>query len=1096
MSTKNVAILFTDIVGSTQMSQRMSPEAADEVRRGHFSILRRALSEASGTEVKTTGDGLMVVFGSASAALGCAVAMQQGVEQHNRVSEHTVGLRIGLSMGEVISEGGDYFGDPAVEAARLCALCESGQVLATGVLRALAGRRSRTQCRFVGQLELKGLPDPVETVEVQWEALEGSIDPARTPLPGRLAVGPDVGVVGRVAEAESMADAYKRVASGGGREVMLVSGEAGLGKTTLVAEASRVAYEAGAVILFGHCEEELATPYQLFAEALGQFVTHASEEELLVHVAAHGSELSRLVPALVSRIPDLAPTKATDADTERFLLFAAVVGLLATVSEHRPIVLVLDDLQWADKGSLQLLRHLVASELPMRVLVFGTYRDSELSRAKNLVEALGDLRRYGRVSRVELGGLDNAGVISFMEAASGQSLTDAGVDLARAIYQETDGNPFFVGEVLRHLAETGDIYRDETGRWTTVDSLIDTSLPIGVREVIAARVVRLGRTAEAVLSLAAVIGRDFDLDLLVAAMRSTEDQVLDILDDSVAVTLVRELDDAPGHYTFAHALIQRTIYEDLGRTRRAHAHRRVAEAMEDLYRDRIGARLGDLARHWFKAAQGQDLAKALDYSRRAADAALASLAPEEALRNYTQALSIATLIPDTTATQNLDLTIGLGIAQRQVGNPGFRDTLLEAARTAAGLGDTRRLVAAALANDRGFGAFGSVDRDRTEVLETALPRLPSDHRDRALLLANLCKELPLPRRMAVSDEALAIAESSGDEVVIVRVLNQVALPLRLPQLLNQSLTRSADALTRAERIGDPVLLFEAAAARNVIAVQAGDLDEVDRCIEIAGSLASQLGQPTLNWAHNIELATRSLISGDTSRAEQLANEAFQIGTESGQPDAALTFSVQYFGVLWQKGTLADAVAIIEQSVGENPGVIAFVAALALAHMEAGNFQDACQLLKKADALELDTPSSGTWLTAMTVFAEVAIECRDARSAQRQFERLEPWASQSSAGALIAEGPISHYLGGLASVLGRFKEADAYFSQAAAVNHRAGARFFAARTDLSWGRMLAERSALSDVEKARALISKARTAAAVNGYGGVERRATAALEVLG
>ena len=1096
MTTENVAILFTDIVGSTEMSQRMPPEAADEVLRGHFSILRRALTEAGGMEVKTTGDGLMAVFGSASAALGCAVAMQQGVEQDNRAGEQAVGLRVGLSMGEVIKEDGDYFGDPAVEAARLCALCESGQVLATGVLRTIAGRRNRLECRSLGQLELKGLPDPVETLEVLWEPLKGTIDVDTIPLPGRLAVGPDVGVVGRITEAESITDAYKRVASGGGREVVLVSGEAGLGKTTLVAEASRVAYEAGALILFGHCEEELTTPYQLFAEALGHYVTSAPEEQLLVHVAVHGSELAPLVPALVSRILDLPPTKATDADTERFLLFAAVVGLLANVSERRPIVLVLDDLQWADKGSLQLLRHLVASELPMRVLVLGTYRDSELSRAKSLVEALGALRRYGGVSRLELGGLDDAGVISFMEAASGQSLTDAGVELARAIYQETDGNPFFVGEVLRHLAETGALYRDETGRWTTVENLSDTSLPLGVREVIAARVVRLGRNAELVLSLAAVIGRDFDLDLLVAAMHSTEDQVLDVIDASVAVTLVRELDDAPGHYSFAHALIQRTIYEGLGPTRRARAHRRVAEAMEDLYRDRIEVRLGDLARHWFNAAQGQNLEKALDYSRQAADAALASLAPEDALRHYTQALSIASLIPDTTPTQILDLTIGLGIAQRQVGNPGFRETLLEAPRQAAELGDTKRLVAAALANDRGFGAFGSVDRDRTEILETALARLPSEHRDRALLLANLCKELPLTRRMAVSDEALAIAESSGDEVVIVRVLNQISLPLRLPQLLNQSLIRSADALTRAERIGDPVLLFEAAAARNVVAVQAGDLDEVDRCIQIAGSLASQLGQPTLNWAHTIELATRSLISGDTSTAEQLANRAFQIGTDSGQPDAALNFSIQYFGVLWQRGTLADAVPMVEQSVAENPGMIALVAGLALAHIEAGHFEDACQLLKKAGALELDTPSSGTWLTAMTAFAEVAIECRDARSAQRQFERLAPWATQSSAGALIAEGPISHYLGGLAGVLRRYDEADAYFSQSAAVNHRVGAKFFAARTDLSWGQMLAERSSLGDVEKARALFTKAQSASAVNGYRTVERRATAALQALG
>ena len=163
--------------------------------------------------------------------------------------------------------------------------------------------------------------------------------------------------------------------------MVLVSGEAGLGKTTLVAEVARSAFDSGATVLFGHCEEELATPYQLFAEALGHYVTHAPQAELEAHVAAHGSELSRLVPALASRVPGLPPTKATDADTERFLLFAAVVGLLATVGADHPVVVVLDDLQWADKGSLLLLRHLASSDVPLRLLVLGTYRDSELSHA-------------------------------------------------------------------------------------------------------------------------------------------------------------------------------------------------------------------------------------------------------------------------------------------------------------------------------------------------------------------------------------------------------------------------------------------------------------------------------------------------------------------------------------------------------------------------------------------------------------------------------------------------------------------------------------------------------------------------------------------
>ena len=241
--------------------------------------------------------------------------MQQGIERDNRGRERPVGLRVGLSGGEVSREDDDYFGDPVIEAARLCARCESGQILAADIVRLMAGRRSRHECRSVGELTLKGLPDPVETVEVVWEPLDradaGPLSRCRAVWP----CGPAAGVVGREAETAAMVDAFKRVAEGEGREVVLVSGEAGLGKTTLVAATARAAFDGGACVLFGHCEEDLATPYQLFAEALGHFVTHAPEEQLVAHVDAHGSELARLVPALASRLPGLPPSTATDADT-------------------------------------------------------------------------------------------------------------------------------------------------------------------------------------------------------------------------------------------------------------------------------------------------------------------------------------------------------------------------------------------------------------------------------------------------------------------------------------------------------------------------------------------------------------------------------------------------------------------------------------------------------------------------------------------------------------------------------------------------------------------------------------------------------------
>ncbi len=1104
MTIENVSILFTDLVGSTELSQRFSAEDADEVRRRHFSALRQAITETGGTEVKNLGDGLMVVFESASAALACGVAMQQRVDRSTRGTEFSEGLRVGMSGGEVSREDGDYFGDPVVEAARLCALCESGQILAADIVRLTAGRRSRHECRPLGPRILKGLVDPVETVEVQWEPLDAVLSTGAIGLPGRLTIRPDAGIVGRTAEVGVLSDAYEAVAGGTGREMVLVSGEAGLGKTTLVAEAARSAFNKGACVLFGHCEEDLATPYQLIAESLNHYVTHATETQLLAHVAAHGSELARLVPALANRVPDLPASKATDSDTERFLLFGATVGLLASISEHQPVVLVLDDLQWADRGSLQLLRHLATTDVPMRLVVFGTYRDSELANTHVLVETLGALRRLDGIRRLELGGLDDAGVIALMEATAGHPLDHHAVELAHAIYRETDGNPFFVSEVLRHLVDTGAFRQNTESQWVADGSLGATALPDSVREVIGARVLRLGTEAARMLSVAAVIGRDFDLDLLAVATDSIEDDVLDVLEAAEAVSLVRELGDAPGRFIFSHALIQHTLYEDLGPTRRARIHRRVAESLEALCGDSPGGRIGELARHWFHATQPIDLAKAIRYSHQAGDAALSALAPADALGYFVQALELCKQSKELAPDLKIDLAIGLGTAQRQTGDPTFRETLLDAAQAAAAIGDTERLVAAALANDRGwYSSVGVIDAEKVAILELTLERLAGDNRDRALLLASLCTELtygsPLERREELAHEALEIAEASSDDAVVVRVLNHTCFPLFVPQLVDQLLVRTADALRRAESTGDSVLQFWATYWRACVVPLAGDIEELDRCLAIMKVLVEKLDQPMLHWSHLILRTHRALIAGETDDAERLAHQCFKVGTASGQPDASTIFAMHLLGVNEQRGTTEVLIPVIEEirQAMQDIDKAAVESALAFAYVQGGRLEDARHLLDQFAKGGFELPVDSVWLWAMTTYADVAIECGDRQIAGALFDLLAPWADRlSTNGGGSTNGPVSHFLGGLASVVERHDAADSYFARSATFNRRAGATFFAAQTDLLWAKMLTQRGAPGDIDTARALLAKALSIAAAKGYGAIERRASAALEAVG
>ena len=551
-ATESVTILFTDLVGSTELSQSLSPAEADQVRRAHFATLRKAVASSEGTEVKNLGDGIMVAFSAASTAVSCAVAMQQAVEAQNRSNVHTLGLRVALSGGEVTKEatedGDDYFGDPVIEAARLCAQAEGGQILASQFVQIMAGRRTPHAFTPVGPLELKGLTEPLETVEVGWEPLaetEGGATVDEVPMPRRLGHRPGPGVIGRHLHLVTVEEAYKRVAGHQGREVVLIAGEAGQGKTTLAAEAARRAHGEGAIVLLGRCDEELGVPYAPFAEALNHYVSHAPEEVLTAHVAAHGAELSRLTRALRSRLQGLAaPSEGADAETERYVLYAAVLGLLTAACEERPVVLVLDDLQWADAASLQLLRHLVKEADPLQLLILGTYRDTELSPTHPLTETLGALRREPGVGRISLKGLDDDDVVQYLEAAAGHDLSKEGLELAHAVYGETDGNPFFVGEVLRHISEAGGTRWDEEGPWSA--SVAGLTLPNSVREVVATRVARLGEQSTRVLSVAAVIGRDFELEVLSRVTGSDEDELIDLLDAALDAAALREVPDTPG----------------------------------------------------------------------------------------------------------------------------------------------------------------------------------------------------------------------------------------------------------------------------------------------------------------------------------------------------------------------------------------------------------------------------------------------------------------------------------------------------------------------------------------------------------------------
>jgi class 3 adenylate cyclase len=1092
-----VTLLFTDIVASTELSSRLGPGEADRVRQAHFSLLRQALAGNEGSEVKNLGDGLMAVFRSPSGAIACAVAMQQAVDQDNRRSAEALGLRVGLSCGEATVEDSDYFGDPVVEAARICALSEGGQILTAESVKTMAGRRCPHPFIALGERDLKGLPDPVSICEVHWEP---TLRTTGVPLPDRLETpgGLLFGFVGRESELEGLLAATKHTTEGV-RTVTFLSGEPGIGKTTLCRQLARSAQDLGVCVLYGRCDEDLGGSYQPFAEALTNLVVHCDESLLSDHVAENGGALLSLVPALSKRLPDVQPAQSGDPDSERMYLFGAVVNLLSLASAEGGLLLVIDDLHWADRASLQLLRHVCASHQLPKVMVLGTYRGSELSAGNVLSDTLASIRREGNADRIDLRGLEDFEILAMMEQVAGHVLEQEGVDLAHAVRRETDGNPFFTTELLRHLAETGLIYRDDSGRWAASEDLYERGLPQSVREVVGQRVDRLGEETRNVLSLAAVIGRDFDIDVLAVSLGIDEDTLLDIIEPAVTAALLVEVEGSVDRYGFAHALTQHTLYEDLGASRRARAHRKIAGVLEDLYGTAPG-RAAELARHFVAATKTADTMKALTYSKIAGEQALAQLAPADALGLFAQALDLYPQIPPDESL-HCDLLIGLGTAQRRTGDPAFRRTLLDSCRSALALGDDMRLLTAAMANSRGWSSnIGDVDPERIEILETTLERLVASTTERALALAALCKELTygtaIERRKALGDEAAAIVTESADDVIAVRVFNDLALALCVPHLLDDSLVRTADALARAERLGDPVLLFFAAVWRAQTLGLAGDLAGRDHYTEVATGVAARLGEPILLWSDLNNRVVCAMSRGDVEEADRLTQAALAVGTESGQPDAALYFSGEQLAVCWQRGTLGELGELIESTMSDTPQLASVISAsLALSHHEGGRFDAAEQMIDALGEKHYDLPIDQTWLTAVVDYAQIAVERNLPHHAGPLRELLLPWEETFACTGITVAGHVSHYLAGLSMVLGEFEEADRLFARADAFNRDVGGKFFIASTALWWGRLAAERTDRPELVLAHQRLTASHELATEQGYVNIVARAAAALERL-
>jgi class 3 adenylate cyclase/tetratricopeptide (TPR) repeat protein len=1098
-----VTFLLTDIEGSTAMWDASPQDMAIALAR-HDALIASVVGDHHGQTIKSQGEGdaTLSVFAHASDAAAAAMAIQRTFNRETWPGELALRVRAALHTGEAQLRDGDYFGPTLNRAARLRGLAEGGTIVlsqATAALIADTPRGGTVVAR--GRVELKGLARP----EMVFDLVEEATVSPQTTEQGPTIVYPRVlraegsrPFVNRSAERQFLADACEQAPSE--HQIALVAGEPGAGKTRLVAEVARELHARGIPVVAGRCSEGLGLPYEPFVEALHDAAEQLSGSQFETIVGPFCGQLVRLIPSLATRMRGVTAAANADPEADRYALFEAIGGCLASLGEGQRLLLVLDDLQWATTPTLLLLRHLLRSQHATSLAIVGIYRDTDLNRQHPLAGLVGDLSRERAFSRLELGGLDSAAVGALLQEDREQPLDVDGEALANKIHRETEGNPFFVGELIRHLEETDRLRRPD-GTWASDDDTGSVSIPIGVREVVDRRVGRLSEPAARLLPLASVIGLQFDLDLLGLVSDNTEDEALDALEEAQAAKLVTEL--GVGSYAFAHGIVRATLLDGLSRTRRVRLHRKVASAIEGLHTDDRDEHLAALAHHWLEAGDAGDSERAIDAVFAAAQQAEERGASDDAANLLARLLPVAQRTA-TDADVLREIALRYAVAAQRAGREDAWTALGDAARAAEAAGDADRLVRAVIARRLGAPAdTRGADAEQVALHHAALTALgPDASGERMLVLASLGNEYSLsaPEQARVFfDEAMGLATELDDPAMLVWAA-QFGHPAHLTDRdwENRALAAldAVDALT-----SDPLNRWERCEAhvlRHAIAMNRGDIVEARVQFTLLKELVGKGASAANQWNVLVLESCHAFLEGRLAEATDWNREQLEYGSETGRRDAPNYFVVLDGSVCRDQGRGPEF--LIESMQRAIPTLHTTVASFARAYLatwlvDAGRDDEAREIVRheRATGFRIARAPFSLGTTYADGMSDAVTSLGDRESAAELFDIMAPWSGRFFYNYVQFYGPVDRSLGRLASLLGRFDEADRYLEAAAELLERAGAPLFLARTWADQAELELVRSNAEGVASARSLVDRSVAVARGLDAPGVERYAMSVLD---
>ena len=859
-----------------------------------------------------------------------------------------------------------------------------GTILVADAVRLLSGTGTDAGFDDAGELVLRGLVQPVRAWAVPWAAQRTAVVPLATPL----VVDDGAAFAGREAELAALRAGWADAVAGRRRGV-LVSGEPGIGKTRLAAEIAGHASERGGVVLYGRCDDGLAAAALPFAQALGAYAAACPVDELRVQLGARAGDLVGLLPALDARLPGIAESAPAEPEVERLRTLEAAAALLEAAGAAAPVLLVLDDLHWADDLSLLLLRHLLRVDASVRLLVLATYRDTEPSRSALLGEVVTGLARRPDVARLELGPLTEPDVAAILTHSGRRA------SLAGRVRDVTEGNPFFVGEVVASLGGDGDP---------------GTALTPRVRDVVRWRLARLPDGTGEVLAAAAVAGAEFDADVLADVVEVDLESALDALEAAERARLVRSA-RVLDRFSFAHALVREAIVDELPAGRRVRLHARIAQALERAAATRAVA-VGDLAAHFMAAGTLVDPTRAVRYARAAGDEAAAKLAFDIAGEQYERALRAHERLPNAPEAERLDLELARGRVLRLAGDE-RADELLRAFATAAeARGDGERMAEALLAMGLDWADLVEEDAEMVALLRQALALLPSgDSAIRARLEGFLAQEafssVPDSERRSMVGRALAMARRVGDPAALASVLTAHSWIVAGPESLPERLALADELVAVGRERGLPYAEADGYHMRFLALVELGEVEAADDTLAAARSAArTDRARGTVAFLD----AARALLAGRLEDAEAEGVRAREVQRAGGlAPSVAETLFVRLVSCIrLVQGRLSEhegARRAVAEGVTKVPATFSVV--WAHAARERDDRDGARQAFEHA--LEqglLDLPHGPTWTISLTWAADICAWLEDRPRAARLYDLLAPFADVMT----YQYGPVGRAVG--------------------------------------------------------------------------------------